>query len=108
MPEAQCVKYPIKPGQRERLISWVAGLRERSGEMAEVMAQVGFTAEAVFIERSDHGDYILVYTSAKDLAAVNEALSSYQLPLAREFDQLMVETVDVERAVLLESVYHTP
>lgn len=37
MLEAQCVEYPIKTGQRERLISWVAGLKDRSGEVVEVM-----------------------------------------------------------------------
>lgn len=76
--------------------------------MTEIMIQVGLIAEAVFIEKSDHGDYVLIYTSAKDLAAVNEALSSSILPLVREFDQLMIETVDDEKAVQLESVYHTP
>ena len=27
MPEAQCVKYPIRPGQREALVSWIARLQ---------------------------------------------------------------------------------
>jgi Family of unknown function (DUF6176) len=108
MPEAQCVRYPIKPGQREALVNWVAGLKNRSTEMTEAMAEVGFMAEAVFMERSDRGDYILVYTRAKDLPAANEALSRSQLPLVREFDQLMVETVDMAKAVTLELIYHTP
>ena len=108
MPEAQCVRYPIKPGQREALVNWVARLKDRSTEVTEAMAAVGFIAEAVFAERSDHGDYIVIYTSAKDLSAANEALSSSQLPLIREFDQLIAETVDMEKAVALELIYHTP
>ena len=108
MPEAQCVRYPIKPGQREALVNWVARLKDRSTEVTGAMAELGFIAEAVFMERSDRGDYLLIYTSAKDLPAANEALSSSQLPLVREFDQLMAETVDMEKAVALELIYHTP
>ena len=65
-------------------------------------------AEAVFMESSDRGDYVLIYTSAKDLGAATEALSSSQLPLVREFDRLMAETVDIEKAVALELIYRTP
>ena len=108
MPDAQCVRYPIKPGQRDALVNWVARLKQRSTEVTEVLADVGLIAEAVFMERSDHGDYLLIYTSAKDLPAAKEALSSYQLPLVREFDQLMAETVDIEKAAGLELLYHTP
>lgn len=108
MPEALCVRYPIKPGQREALVNWVARLKDRSTEVSEAMAELGFLAEAVFMESTDRGDYILIYTSAKDLPAANEALSRSQLPLVREFDQLMTETVDMENAVALELIYHTP
>ena len=108
MPDAQCVRYPIKPGQRDALVNWVARLQQRSTEVTEVLADVGLIAEAVFMERSDHGDYLLIYTSAKDLRAANEGLSSSQLPLVREFDQLMAETVDMEKASGLELLYHTP
>jgi hypothetical protein len=73
MPDAQCVRYAIKPGQREALVSWVARLKDRSTEVTEVMAEVGFIAEAVFMERTHRGDYLLIYTSAKDLPAANEA-----------------------------------
>jgi Family of unknown function (DUF6176) len=108
MPEAQCVKYPIKSGQRETLVNWVARLENRSTEVTQALAEVGFIAEAVFMESSGHGDYILVYTSAEDLAAANEALSRSQLPLVREFDRLMVASVDMEKAVTLQLIYHTP
>ena len=108
MPDAQCVRYPIKPGQRDALVNWVARLKQRSTEMTEVLADVGLIAEAVFLERSDHGDYLLIYTSAKDLREANEALSRSQLPLVREFDQLISETVDMEKAAGLELLYHTP
>ena len=76
--------------------------------MTEVLAEVGLIAEAVFMERSDHGDYLLIFTSAKDLRAANEALSSSELPLVREFDQLMAASVDMERSAALELLYHTP
>jgi Family of unknown function (DUF6176) len=108
MPDAQCVRYPIKPGQRDALVNWVARLKHRSAEVTEVLAEVGLIAEAVFMERSDHGDYLLIYTSAKNLRAANEALSSSQLSLVREFDQLMAETVDMEQSAGLELLYHTP
>lgn len=108
MPDAQCVRYPIKPGQSDALVNWVARLKQRSTEVTEVLSEVGLIAEAVFMERSDHGDYLLIYTSAKDLRAANEALSRSQLPLVREFDQLMAETVDMEKAASVELLYHTP
>ena len=108
MPEAQCVRYPIKPGQRQALVNWVARLKDRSAEVTEAMAESGFIAEAVFMEKSDHGDYVLIYTSARDLPVANEALSGSRLSLVREFDRLLTETVDLEKAVALELIYHTP
>lgn len=108
MPEAQCVKYPIKPGHRETLVNWIAGLEDRYEELAKAMAEGGFVAEAVFLERSASGDHILLYTSAKDLQAAFEALSGSKQPVVQEFNRLMAENVDMENAVSLDLVYHTP
>ena len=108
MLEAQCIKYPMKPGQRERLVNWIARLEDRSTEVVEAMAEGGFIAEAVFLERSDSGDHILIYTSAQDLQAGIEALSNSKLPLVQEFDRLLAESVDIENVVSLELIYHTP
>jgi acyl-CoA synthetase (AMP-forming)/AMP-acid ligase II len=74
----------------------------------QAMAEGGFVAEAVFLERSASGDHILIYTSAQDLQAGIEALSNSKLPLVREFNQLMAESVDIENAISLELIYHTP
>jgi hypothetical protein len=108
MPEAQCIKYPVKPGHRETLVNWIAGLENRSTELVEAMAEGGLAAEAVFLERSDSGDHILIYTSAEDLQPGMEALSNSKLPLVREFNQIMAKSVDMENAVSLELIYHTP
>jgi hypothetical protein len=35
MPQAQCVKYPIKPAHRETLVNWMARLEDRSTELVE-------------------------------------------------------------------------
>jgi Family of unknown function (DUF6176) len=108
MPEAQCIKYPIKPGRRETLVNWIARLEDRSEELLEAMAEGGLQAEAVFLEHSVEGDYLLIYTSAPDLKAGMEALARSRLPLNREFDQLMVENLETDKAVSLDLVYHTP
>ena len=97
-----------KPGHRETLVNWIARLEDRSTELIEAMAEAGFVAEAVFLERSDSGDHILIYTSAQNLRAGIEALSSSKLSLVQEFNQLMAESLDIENAVSLELIYHTP
>jgi hypothetical protein len=107
MPEAQCIKYPVKAGHRETLVNWIARLEDRSTELVEAMAEAGLVAEAVFLERSDSGDHILIYTSAQDLQAGMEALSSSKLSLIQEFNQLLAESVDIENAASLELIYHT-
>jgi hypothetical protein len=108
VPEAQCIKYPIKRGYRKALVNWIAGLEERSSEVSDAMAEGGFVAEAVFLEKSNKGDHILIYTSARDLQAAFMALSNSTLPLVQEFNQLLAESVDIENAVPLEFIYHTP
>jgi hypothetical protein len=40
------------------------------------MAEGGVLTEAVFLERSDSGDHLLIYTSAQDLHAGMKALSN--------------------------------
>lgn len=108
MPEAQCMKYPIRTGQREALVNWIARLQDRSAEVTEALAEAGLISEAVFLEMSDQGDHLLIYTSANALPAANEALSKSELPLVREFNQLMAESVDTGKAVTLKLIYHTP
>lgn len=108
MPEAQCIRYPIRPGHRETLLNWIARLEDRSTELVEAMAEGGVVAEAVFLERSGSCDHILIYTSAQDLRAGIEALSNSKLSLVQEFNQLLAESVDIENAVSLELIYHTP
>jgi hypothetical protein len=108
MPDAQCIKYPVKPGHRETLVNYLARLEDRSTELVEAMAEGGIVAEAVFLERSESGDHILIYTGARDLQAGIEALSKSKLSLVKEFNQLMAESVDIENAVSLDLIYHTP
>jgi hypothetical protein len=108
MPEAQCIKYPVKPGRRDALINWIARLGARAPELLEVMAEGGFLAEAVFLERNDSGDHLLIYTSARDLEAGLVALSNSKLRLVQESNQLLAESVEVENAVSLQPIYHTP
>jgi hypothetical protein len=102
------MRYPIKPGRRDALVEWIAGLEGRSVEVAEALAESGLLAEAVFLENSGDGDCLLIYTSARNLEAANQSLASSDLPLVREFNQLMVEAVDIEKAASLELVFHTP
>lgn len=108
MPDAQCIKYPVKSGHSEVLVNWLARLEERSTELMEALAEGGFLAEAVFLERSGSGDYILIYTRARDLQAGMETLSNSESSLVREFHQLMAESVETDNAVSLELIYHTP
>lgn len=108
MPQAQCMKYPVKPGRRETLINWIARIEDRTAELVEAMAEAGIVTEAVFLERSDSGDHLLIYTSAHDLRAGMEALSKSKSSLVQEFNELLAESVDIENAVSLELIYHTP
>jgi hypothetical protein len=108
MPEAQCMKYRVRPGHREQIVDWVSRLGERSAELADAMGEGGIVAEAVFLERSDKSDYLVIYTSAKDLRAAMEALSNSRLPLIQEFNRRLAESVDTENPVSLELIYHTP
>lgn len=108
MPQAQCIKYPVKPGHSETLVNWIARLEDRSTELIEALAEADIVAEAVFLEKTDDGDHILIYTSAQDLQAGLEVLSNSQKALVQEFNQLLAESVDIENAVTLGLIYHTP
>lgn len=108
MPETQCIKYPVKPDRREALVDWIRNLEGRSAELVEALAEGEILAEAVFLERSNGGDHLLIYTRARDLQAGLKAMSDSSLPLVQEFNRLLAESVEVDKAVSLELVYHTP
>jgi hypothetical protein len=108
MPEAQCIKYPVKPDRREALVDWIRNLEGRSAELVEALAEGEILAEAVFLERSNCGDHLLIYTRARDLRAGLKALSDSRFPLVQEFNRLLAESVEVDKAGSLELVYHTP
>jgi hypothetical protein len=108
MPEAQCVKYRVKSGHRETLVNWIARLEDRWPELKQALAEGGFVAEAVFLEKADRADFVLIYTSARDLQAGMQALAGSTLPVVQEFNRVLSESVEIEHAVSLELIYHTP
>ncbi|MBD1845766.1 hypothetical protein H6F89_20625 [Cyanobacteria bacterium FACHB-63] len=87
--ERQCLRIPIRTGSTERVVQWIRSLQDRTDEIATAIASEGITAESVFLERSNNGDTLLIYTVATDLVAANQAFQASTIAIDVEFRALM-------------------
>jgi hypothetical protein len=105
MAQSQCLKIKLKEGQTERFVSWARSLASRSEEVRRTLAAEGMLVEALCLERSAEGDFLVLYTRARDLVEANRAMMASQDPFDVETRQLMAETWDTTNVRSLEVLF---
>jgi hypothetical protein len=105
MMQVQCLKIPIVDGTADRLRTWIVSLAHRGDEVRAALAVEGILDEAVFYASEADGQYLYLYSRAADLARSAAAFERSQLPVDREFKQLIAECLDMGRATSLELVF---
>lgn len=96
--QAQCVRIPILPGKTQRFIDWLSSIASRREEMVAAMRAEGVVAETICIERGQHGDAVIFYMRAHDIAHAQRTAATSALPIDRETRSIIAECWDVAAA----------
>ena len=100
--ESQCIKIKLKSGKTEQFLDWAKTLSLRSSEVREALSSEGMNSELLLLDRSSDGDYVILYTRAKNLAEANTAFERSVLKLDQEAKKIMAETWDLSSVRVLE------
>jgi hypothetical protein len=110
--QTQCLKIPLIAGKTERFLHWAAEIRQRPREAFEAMSGEGVVAEAIILEHSEAGDFVIYYMRAQDLERASQVFAASTLPIDRETRSMIEECWDVAHIraldVLLDLQPHSP
>lgn len=96
--QAQCLRIPLKPEGAAAFIAFARELGQQRRTLAEVLAEEGMAAEAVFLD----GDAIILFTKARDLVAANTRFQQSAHPIQVRMRALMPAAFDLAAARPLE------
>lgn len=94
-----CAAFPVLPGKTEAGKEFAkAVMGPRRKEFEEQLKKGGTTKESWFLQKTPHGDFVVVYFEAADVEKSFEFLSKSQDPFTRWFrDQAKAVTgVDLQ------------
>jgi hypothetical protein len=90
--DTACVKVRLRPGSLERVREWVRELQARSDEVLATLRDEGVLVESVFLDSDEHGDFLVYYMKARNLAAASETARRSAHPIDRYHQQFKVDT----------------
>lgn len=65
--EVFCSRIKLKPGSMPRVQEWARTMTERKAEAMATLANEAVWEEVVFLERSDGGEYLVIFMRADDM-----------------------------------------
>lgn len=72
--ETRCVKIKLKPDSVERAREWAKTLNERKTEALATLRDEGVILEAVFLDQTGEGDFLIYIMKAKSFEQAREAV----------------------------------
>ena len=76
MLETRCFKIKLKPGSIERAREWAQTINRRRDEALATLRDETIVIESVFLDRTHHGDFLIIYTKAVSFARSAEAVQN--------------------------------
>ncbi len=64
--ETRCVKIKLKPNSIERVREWAKVINERKAEVLETLRDESVILEAVFLDQSSDGDFLIYVMKAEN------------------------------------------
>lgn len=72
--ETRCVKIKLKPDSIERVREWAKTLHERKTEALATLRDESVILEAVFLDQTGEGDFLIYIMKAESFEKVREAV----------------------------------
>jgi hypothetical protein len=99
MSETRCWKIKLKPDSTERVREWAQTINSRKGEALETLRDETVIIEAVFLDKTDDGDYLIAIMKAESFEKSAEAAkkSTYAID---EYHHRIMKEVQAEKTEL--------
>lgn len=68
-----CGKIKLKPDSIDKVYEWAKELNSRSQEALATLRDEGVYVESVFLDRTEHGDYLIYFMKYKDQNELDRA-----------------------------------
>jgi len=72
--ETRCVKIKLKPNSVEKVREWALTINERKAEALATLRDESVILEAVFLDQSETGDFLIYLMKAESFAKAREAV----------------------------------
>jgi prolyl oligopeptidase PreP (S9A serine peptidase family) len=76
MYETRCWKIKLKPDSMERVREWAQTINSRKAEALETLRDETVIIEAVFLDKTDDGDYLIAIMKAESFEKSAEAVKN--------------------------------
>ena len=74
MLETRCFKIKLKPDSLERVREWAQTINERKDEALETLRDESVFIEAVFLDSTEHGDFLISFMKAESFEKARKAV----------------------------------
>ena len=106
--ETRCFRIKLKPDSIDRVREWARTINERKGEALETLRDETVIIESMFLDRTEHGDFLIGYMKAESFqksgAAVQKSVQAIE-EYHRQFKQdTWDEKVELELLIDLDRV----
>ncbi|MDT5063500.1 MAG: hypothetical protein QOH63_3959 [Acidobacteriota bacterium] len=108
MYETRCWKIKLKPGATDRVREWAQTINSRKDEALETLRDESVIVEAVFLDKTDDGDYLIAIMKAESFEKAGEAvrksthaIDEYHCRVMRE---VRAEKIELEVLVDLDRI----
>jgi hypothetical protein len=81
MSDIRCTKIRLRDGSLPLVREWAAEINARKEEALATLRDEGVTFEAYFLDRTEHGDYLIGFMRAGDLDAAAEVVAHSPHPI---------------------------
>lgn len=68
MLETRCFKIKLKHGSIERVREWAETINRRRDEALATLRDETVVVESAFLDRTEHGDFLIIYMKAESFA----------------------------------------
>ena len=72
--ETRCFRIKLKPDSINRVREWARTINERKGETLETLRDETVIIESIFLDRTEHGDFLIGYMKAESFQRAGAAV----------------------------------
>jgi hypothetical protein len=94
MSETRCWKIKLKPNSLDRVREWARTINARRDEALETLRDETVVIEAVFLDQTEQGDYLIALMKAESFEKAGEAVEKSAHPIDEYHRRVMREVRD--------------